>query len=72
MDYESERAKFESFATCQKESVAVFVKMTVDLVDIDTFRFTPALTATNFEMRGRYSVGSYVFQHRMPKKTKAT
>ena len=43
-------------------------------VDIhkNTFRFTPALTATNFEMRGRYSVGSYVFQHRMPKKTKAT
>jgi len=35
VDYESERAKFESFATCQKESVAVFVKMTVDLVDID-------------------------------------
>lgn len=35
MDYESKKAKFESFATCQKESVAVFVKMTVDLVNID-------------------------------------
>jgi len=35
VDYESKKAKFESFATCQKESVAVFVKMTVDLVNID-------------------------------------
>jgi len=33
--HESKRVKFEIFATCQTERVAIFVNLTVDLVDID-------------------------------------